>query len=118
MNALASNVPYGFAGNVLNCGLIENLPADAVVELPCVADASGIHGTRVGRLPVQCAALDMTNVNVQLLAVEAALTLKKEHIYHAAMLDPHTASELTIDEIRAMCDEMIRAHGDYLPKYR
>ena len=117
MNAIASNKPYEFAGNVLNCGLIENLPGDAVVEIPCVADASGVHGTRVGRLPVQCAALDMTNVNVQLLAVEAALTLKKEHIYHAAMLDPHTASELTIDEIRAMCDDMICAHGDYLPKY-
>ncbi|MBQ7176741.1 MAG: alpha-glucosidase/alpha-galactosidase [Victivallales bacterium] len=117
MNAIASNMPYYFAGNVQNCGLIENLPLDAIVEVPCVADASGVHGTRVGRLPVQCAALDMTNINVQLLTIEAALTQRKEHIYQAAMLDPHTASELTVDEIKALCDDLIKAHGSYLPKY-
>ena len=117
MEAIATNQPYCFGGNVLNHGLIENLPADAVVEVPCTADASGIRGSYIGRLPVQCAALNMTNINVQLLAIEAALTRRKDYIYQAAMLDPHTAAELPIDRIKALCDDLIKAHGDYLPRY-
>lgn len=118
MNAIVTDQPYQIGGNVLNHGFIENLPADAVVEVPCLVDSRGVQGTYVGRLPVQCAAMNMTNINVQLLTIEAALTRKREHIYQAAMLDPHTAAELSIDDIRAMCDELIEAHGDYLPKYR
>ena len=118
MNAMLTNVPYQIGGNVLNKGLIENLPDDAVVEVPCLVDSNGVQGTKVGRLPVQCAAMNMTNINVQLLTIEAALTLKKEHIYHAAMLDPHTAAELSIDHIIAMCDDLIKAHGKMLPKYK
>ena len=72
----------------------------------------------VGALPVQCAAMNMTNINVQLLTIEAARTRKKEHIYQAAMLDPHTGSELDVDTIRKMVDDLIAAHGDYLPSYR
>ena len=118
MEAITTNKPYQIGGNVLNRGFIENLPADAVVEVPCLVNSNGIQGTYVGRLPVQCAAMNMTNINVQLLTIEAALTLKKEHIYQAAMLDPHTAAELSIDDIVAMCDDLIKAHGNMLPKYR
>ena len=118
MDAVTTNVPFQIAGNVLNTGnLIENLPADACVEVPCLVNSQGILPCHVGRLPVQCAALNMTNINVQLLTIEAAVTKKKEHIYHAAMLDPHTAAELDIDTIKAMVDDLIEAHGDYLPKY-
>ena len=118
MNAIVTNHPYQIGGNVLNHGFIENLPADAVVEVPCLVDGNGVQGTHVGRLPVQCAAMNMTNINVQLLTIEAALTQKKEHIYQAAMLDPHTASELSIDDIVSLCNDLIKAHGDMLPKYR
>ena len=118
MNAITTNQPFQIGGNVLNRGLITNLPSDAVVEVPCLVDSNGVQGTYVGRLPVQCAALNMTNINVQLLTIEAALTLKREHIYHAAMLDPHTAAELNIDDIIAMCDDLIKAHGNMLPKYK
>lgn len=118
IEAIVTNKPYQIGGNVLNHGFITNLPADAVVEVPCLVDGSGVQGTYVGRLPVQCAALNMTNVNVQLLTIEAALTRKKEHIYHAAMLDPHTSAELSIDDIIKLCDEMIKAHGNMLPRYR
>ena len=118
MEAMVTGKPFEIGGNVLNTGhLITNLPEDACVEVPCLVNATGIHPCHVGALPVQCAAMNMTNVNVQLLTIEAAHTLKKEHIYQAAMLDPHTASELDIDSIRKMVDELIEAHGDYLPKY-
>ena len=118
LEAIADNKTFQFGGNVLNTGgLISNLPQDACVEVPCMVNSQGILPCRVGALPVQCAAMNMTNVNVQLLTIEAAHTLKKEHIYHAAMLDPHTAAELDIDSIRRMVDELIEAHGDYLPKY-
>ena len=111
MEAIVTNTPYSIGGNVLNTGgLIENLPSDACVEVPCLVDGYGIHPTRVGRLPVQCAAMNMTNINAQLLTVEAAATGKKEHIYHAAMLEPHTAAELSIDDIVKMCDELFDAH--------
>jgi alpha-galactosidase len=109
--------PFTFGGNVPNTGLITNLPAEACVEVMCVVDRTGVTPTYVGALPPQCAALNRTNINVQLLTIEAALTLKKEHVYQAAMLDPHTAAELTVDEIVALCDDLIAAHGDYLPAY-
>lgn len=104
-------------GNVVNAGLITNLPANCCVEVPCIVDRNGVQPCYVGELPPQCAALNRTNVNVQELTVEAALTLKREHIYHAAFLDPHTSSELTIDEIRNLVDDMIEGHGELLPTY-
>jgi len=116
-DAVETGQPFTFGGNVLNAGLIPNLPEGCCVEVMCVADRSGVTPTYAGPLPEQCAALTRTNVNVQLMTIEAALTRKKEHIYQAALLDPHTAGELTIDEIVAMCDELIAAHGDYLPAY-
>lgn len=118
IEAMESGKPYRFGGNVRNDGYIRNLPREACVEVPCYADRTGIHPASVGDLPCQLAALNRTNINVQLMTIEAAVTRKKEAIYQAAMLDPHTASELTIDEIVAMCDELIEAHGDYLPEYR
>ena len=119
MESVLTNTPYEIGGNVLNTnnGLITNLPAEACVEVPCLVNGHGIHGCHVGALPVQCAAMNMTNINVQLLTIEAAVTKKKEHIYQAAMLDPHTGSELDIDTIKKMVDDLIEAHGDYLPKY-
>ncbi len=118
MQSIVENTPYQIGGNVLNKGhLIENLPKEACVEVPCLVNGSGIMPCHVGALPVQCAAMNMSNINVQLLTIEAARTLKKEHIYQAAMMDPHTGSELDIDTIRKMVDELIDAHGDYLPKY-
>jgi len=118
MEAVATGRPFTFGGNVLNNGLIQNLPADACVEVPCVADGMGVRACHVGRLPVQLAALNMTNINAQLLAIEAAHTRKKEHIYQAAMLDPHTGAELSIDDIVAMCDELIEAHGPFMAMYK
>jgi alpha-galactosidase len=118
MEAIETGKPLRIHGNVLNKGLITNLPSNAVVEIACLVDRNGVQPTVYGDLPEQCAALNRTNINPQLVALEAALTRKKEHIYQAAMLDPHTAAELTIDEIRNMCDDLIEAHGDYLPKYK
>lgn len=119
MEAMVTNAPYKIGGNVLNCGhLIENLPADACVEVPCLVDGSGVTPCRVGALPPVLAAMNMTNVNVQLLTIQAARTRRKEDIYRAAMLDPHTAAELSIDDIIAMCDELIEAHGPYMAMYR
>ncbi len=117
MNALETGKPFSFAGNVLNNGIITNLPADCCVEVTCEANKTGIHPFHVGALPHQLAALNMSNVNVHLLTVDAALTGKKEYIYQAAMLDPHAGSELTIDEIHGLVDDLITAHGDWLPKY-
>ena len=119
MEAVVTNTPYKIGGNVLNCGgLIENLPREACVEVPCLVDGMGIHPCYVGTLPPQLAAMNQTHVNVHLVAIEAAATLKKEHVYQAAMLDPHTAAELSLDDIVRMVDELIEAHGDYLPAYR
>ena len=117
MEAMETNVPYKIGGNVLNTGLITNLPQEACVEVPCLVDASGVQPCYVGKLPEHLAALNRTNINVQLLAIEAAMTLKKENIYYAAMLDPHTSAELSIDDIVSLCDDLIEAHGDWLPKY-
>lgn len=117
MEAMVMNHPYVFAGNVLNTGIIPNLPDTACVEVACVADAGGVTPTYTGRLPEQCAALNRTNINVQLLAIEAAHTRKKEYIYQAAMMDPHCQSELSIDDIVSLCDDLIEAHGNWLPTF-
>ena len=118
MEALITNTPYKIGGNVLNTGhLIQNLPEDACVEIPCLVDSSGIHPCYIGKLPPQLAALNMTNINVQLLTIEAAVTKKKAHIYQAAMLDPHTASELSIPDLIAMVDELLEAEKEWLPTY-
>jgi alpha-galactosidase len=116
--AMETNVPFKIGGNVMNTGLITNLPREACVEVTCLVDSSGVTPTYVGDLPPQCAALNRTNINTQLLTIEAAMTGKKEHIYHAAMLDPHTAAELSMDDMIAMCDDLIEAHGDWLPAYK
>jgi len=101
-------------GNVPNRGLIENLPEGCCVELACLVDANGVQPTRFGALPPQCAALNRTNVNVQELAVRAALTGDKEHAYHAVALDPLTGALLTLGQIRAMTDELFAAHARFL----
>jgi len=100
---------------VMNTGLITNLPEKAVVEVPCLVDRNGVTPCYVGDLPEQCAAMNRTNINVQLLTIEAALTGKRDYVYQAALMDPHTAAELSIDEIIAMCDDLFKAHGDMLP---
>ncbi|MBE7052937.1 MAG: alpha-glucosidase/alpha-galactosidase [Ruminococcaceae bacterium] len=115
--AMVTNTPYKIGGNVLNDNLITNLPREATVEVPCMVDGCGIHPTVIGNLPTQLAAMNSSNIFPQLLTVEAAVTKKKEKIYQAAMMDPHTAAELSIDDIVAMCDDLIEAHGDWLPKY-
>lgn len=117
MEAVVTNTPYQIGGNVLNTGLIDNLPAEACVEVPCLVNGMGVNPCHVGKLPEQLAAMNRTNINVQLLTIEAAVTKKRDYIYQAAMLDPHTASELSLDAIRQMVDELIEAHGDWLPKY-
>jgi alpha-galactosidase len=117
MEAMETNIPFKIGGNVMNTGLITNLPKEACVEVPCLVDSSGVTPTYVGDLPPQLAALNRTNINTQLLTIEAAIKLKKEHIYHAAMLDPHTAAELSLDDIVALCDDLIEAHGSWLPKF-
>ena len=118
MESIVTGNPYKIGGNVLNTGLIDNLPADACVEVPCLIDGKGIHPCHVGKLPVQLAAMNMTNINAQLLTINAAVTKKREDIYMAAMLEPHTAAELSIDDIKAMVDELIEAHGEYMKDYK
>lgn len=117
IEALETGKAFSFGGNVLNTGLIDNLPADCCVEVTCLANAGGIQPCHIGSLPHQLAALNMRQVSVHQLTVDAALTGKREYIYQAAMLDPHVGSELTIDEIRHLVDDLIEAHGDWLPKY-
>ena len=117
MEAMETNRPFKFGGNVINTGLITNLPSNACVEVPCIADASGVQSVFIGDLPEQCAAMNRTNINPQLLAIEAAVTKKNDYIYQAAMLDPHTAAELTIDQIVSMCDDLIEAHKGWLAEY-
>ena len=117
INSLENDVPVLVNGNVPNTGLISNLPQNSVVEIPCHIDKNGIQPMYIGELPLQLSALIMTNINVHQLAVEAALTGKKEHVYHAAMLDPHTAAELSLEEICNMVDEMLDAHGNWIPQF-
>ncbi len=111
MEAMVTNKPYKIGGNVLNNGLITNLPQKACVEVPCLVDGSGVSPTYIGELPLQLAAMNSTNINPQLLTIEAAVTKKRETVYQAAMLDPHTGAQLSIDDIVAMCDELIEAHA-------
>ena len=118
MEAVVTNRPYRIGGNVLNTGLIDNLPAEACVEVPCLVDRAGIQPTHVGPLPEICAAMNRTNINVQLLTIEAAVTRRRECIYQAAMMEPHTAAELSIDDIVALCDDLIEAHKGWLPEYK
>jgi alpha-galactosidase len=119
IEAVITGVLYKINGNVLNSGgLISNLPIDACVEVPCLVDNNGVTPCYVGALPPQLAAMNMTNINTQLLTIEAAHSRKREHIYHAAMMDPHTAAELSLDDIVNMVDELITAHGKWLPRYK
>ena len=118
MDAVQTDVPFRIAGNVLNSGLITNLPAEACVEVPCMVDRSGINPCHVGALPTQLAALNMTNINVQLVAVEAAVGHRRDAVYQAALLDPHTAAELSMDDIVSLCDDLIQAHGSWIPPLR
>ncbi len=118
IHSLETGTPRVIYGNVSNEGLIDNLPQGCCVEVPCLVDKNGIQPVRIGRLPVQLSTLIQSNVNVQALTVEAALTRKREYIYHAAMMDPHTAADLDLDQIWSMVDELIEAHGDWLPIYQ
>ncbi|MGB1285931.1 MAG: alpha-glucosidase/alpha-galactosidase [Aggregatilineales bacterium] len=117
IHSMETGIPRTIYGNVPNRGAITNLPDACSVEVACLVDKNGVQPTMVGNIPPQLAALMQTNINVQSLTVEAAMTCKREHIYHAAMLDPHTAAELSLKEIHAMVDELIDAHGDMLPVY-
>lgn len=116
VHGLETGRPFRFNGNVMNDGpLISNLPVDCCVEVPCVADERGITAQPVGPLPPQLAALIQTNVSVQALAVEAALTRRRDRVDRAAMLDPHTGAELSLAEIHDLVDELLEAHGDLVP---
>lgn len=118
MDSIVTGTPSVIAGNVLNKGLITNLPEDCCVEVPCLVDKNGVQPTYVGQLPTQLAALNRTNINVQELTVEAALTLNRSKIYQAAYLDPHLSSELSLEAITCLVDELIEAHAGYLPEYK
>jgi alpha-galactosidase len=118
IHSMETGQPRVIYGNVANNGLIDNLPDGCCVEVPCLVDKNGIQPIKIGTLPPHLAALMQTNINVQALTVEAALTNKREHIYHAAMLDPHTAAELSLDQIWSLVDDLIEAHGDWLPVYQ
>lgn len=115
IHSLETGTPSVIYGNVSNTGLIDNLPPGCCVEVPCLVERNGIQPVAVGALPPHLAALMQTNINVQALTVEAALTGKREHVYHAAMLDPHTASELDLDQIWHLVDDLIDAHADWIP---
>jgi alpha-galactosidase len=116
MNAMETDEPIRIAGNVMNEELVTNLPRKACVEVPCLVDRRGVQPCRVGDLPEPCAALNRTNVNPQILTVEAFRTGSRDAVYQAAMLDPHTGAELGIDEIVSLCDDLIEAHGGWLPR--
>lgn len=121
IHARETNIPATVYGNVTNRNLITNLPSDCCVEVPCLVDGNGLQPVHVGSIPDQLAAICQTNINTQRLTVDAALTGKREHIYHAVMMDPHTSAALPLDKIWAMCDELIEAHqkdgflGEFAP---
>ncbi len=115
VHSLETGQPRVIYGNVPNKGLIDNLPADCCVEVPCLIDKNGIQPTKIGMLPPQLAAMMRTNVNVQELTAEAALTGNRDHVYHAAMMDPHTAAELDLDQIHNLVDDLLEAHGQMIP---
>ncbi len=110
MEAITTGVPYKIGGNVINHGMISNLPYDACVEVPCLVDKNGITPTYIGNLPLQLAAMNSSNIYPQMLTIEAAYTGKKETVYQAAMMEPHTAAELSTDEIVSLCNDLIEAH--------
>jgi len=114
IEAMETDVPFRIGGNVLNNGLISNLPDKAVVEVPCLVDRNGVQGCYIGELPEQLAGLNRSHINVHLLTIDAVLTGNKDSVYQAAFLDPHTGSELTLDEIRSLCDDMFKAHEGWL----
>ena len=118
IHSLETGQPRVIYGNVRNDRLIDNLPEGCVVEVPVLVDRNGLQPTRVGELPPVLAALMRTNINVQELTVRAALTGRREYVYQAAMLDPHTAAELTLDAIWALVDEMLEAHAAWLPQFQ
>jgi len=118
MESIITGKPYKIGGNVLNHGSIDNLPKEACVEVPCLVDNSGIRACYAGKLPVHLAAMNMTHINVHLITIEAVRAKKREHIYHAAMLEPHTAAELSLDDIYKMTDELLEAHKMRLPEYK
>jgi alpha-galactosidase len=117
IHAIETGIPCVIYGNILNNNHITNLTNGACVEVPCLIDRNGVQGVVIGDLPEPCASLVRTNMNVHLLTQKASVTRKREDIYHAAYLDPLTATNLSMDQIQAMCDELIEAHGDYLPKF-
>ena len=117
INSLATGEPSVIYGNVLNNGLIDNLPQDCAVEVACLVDRNGVQPVKFGNVQPQLAALMRSNVNVQQLTVEALMTENPEYIYHAAYLDPHTSAELDLDQIHDLVDDLRRAHGDWLPKF-
>ncbi|MER7973183.1 alpha-glucosidase/alpha-galactosidase [Streptomyces sp. NPDC096080] len=114
IHSVATGTPRTVYGNVPNRGLIENLPADAAVEVPCLVDGTGVRPTRIGALPPQCAALNRAYVSVTDLVVRAATDGDPRHIRHAAMADPATAAALPVERIWDLCDDLVRAHGDLL----
>ena len=117
MDAITNNNEITINANIMNYGYIDNLPSNSCVEVPCLINNKGYTPEQIGKLPEHLAALMRTNINVQILTAEAAITKKREHIYHAALLDPLTAANLTIDEIYSMTNKLIDAHGKYLPRY-
>ena len=117
INSLATGEPSVIYGNVLNKGLIDNLPADCAVEVACLVDHNGVQPVKFGAVHPQLAALIRTNINVQQLTVEALINENPEYIYHAAYLDPHTSAELDLDQIHDLVDELRLAHGDWLPEF-
>jgi len=117
VNAVWTGQSAVIYGNVKNTGLITSLPEGCAVEVPCLVDRNGIQPTHVGVLPPQLTAIMRSNVTVQELAVKALLTENKEHIYHAAMMDPHTGAELDLDQIWNLVDDLLEAHGDWLPEW-
>lgn len=104
-------------GNVLNTGLITNLPTSCCVEVPCLVDRNGVQPTYIGELPEQLAAYNRTNISVQMLTVDAVLDNDKQHIYHAVMLDPIAVSMVRLDDMKPMVDEMFEAHGEMIPYF-
>ncbi|MAC78740.1 MAG: alpha-glucosidase/alpha-galactosidase [Rhodobacteraceae bacterium] len=116
IHSMETGTPRVIYGNVMNKGCITNLPQDCCVEVPCLVDHQGVQPTAVGELPMHLAALIQTQINVQKLTVEAVLTGNRDHVLHAAMLDPHTAAELDPAQIRQLVDDLMAAHGDWIPE--
>jgi Alpha-galactosidases/6-phospho-beta-glucosidases, family 4 of glycosyl hydrolases len=117
VNSVWTGEPSVIYGNLRNNGVITSLPGNAAVEVPCLVDDNGLQPTYIGDLPPQLTALIRTNINVQELTVRALVEENREHIYHAAMMDPHTAAELDLDQIWNLVDDLIEAHGTMLPEW-